>query len=113
MYKAGGHILKIAVMPNSTEDVDRMISASRAAKEKFNRMIIPIVMGEMGQCTRIAAEAVGSFLTFGMIGEKSAPGQIDVQMLYKMMEKVHKNIGEFCGAKDSKELNNLIEKYCK
>ncbi len=112
MFKVGGHILKIAVMPNCREDVDKMISVTREAAEKITKPLIAIVMGEMGKCTRIAAEAIGSCVTFGSIGGASAPGQIDAERLSRMLAKVHENIDEFCKAEDSAKLTELTDKYC-
>lgn len=112
MSRSGADILKIAVMPNSIDDVDRMITVSRNASKRLAQPIIAIVMGEKGRCTRIACEAVGSCITFGSIGGASAPGQIDAEELREMLLKVRGNISEFLDAQDSAELNNLITEYC-
>ncbi|MBE5996982.1 MAG: type I 3-dehydroquinate dehydratase [Lachnospiraceae bacterium] len=86
----GADIAKIAVMPSSVQDVRRL---AHAAKEAFSYAHIPIIaiaMGEYGKETRIRAEEIGSCLTFGSVGGESAPGQIPVRELHKLLLAFHK-----------------------
>ena len=69
MQELGADISKIAVMPQSTEDVLTLLSATE----------------EMRRC-------YGSALTFGAAGKVSAPGQIDVEELRTVLGIIHKSL---------------------
>jgi len=112
MQECGADILKIAVMPRSDADVDKMIGVSKRAEAEFRKPVIAIVMGELGRCTRITCEAIGSCLTFASIGGTSAPGQIPADELSGMLKAVHENIAVFRSAESSRVLNEMIGKYC-
>ena len=82
MQDMGADIPKIAVMPQSVADVVTL----QAATDEFahgiaDRPIITMSMGPMGVITRIAGEVFGSSMTFGAVGQVSAPGQIPVERL--------------------------------
>lgn len=78
MAAAGGDILKIAVMPQTAEDVLRLMTASLKAREKHKKPVIAISMGALGRITRAAGALFGSAATFASLDAGSAPGQIDV-----------------------------------
>lgn len=87
MQKSGADIPKIAVMPKSSKDVLNLLEATEEMKEKHAQTpIITMSMGEMGKISRISGEVFGSAVTFGCIGEKSAPGQIEIRCLRQMLE---------------------------
>ncbi|MEQ8197172.1 MAG: type I 3-dehydroquinate dehydratase [Clostridiaceae bacterium] len=89
----GGDIPKIAVMPNSVEDVLILLDATRIVKEQYaDRPIITMSMAGKGVISRIAGELFGSALTFGAAKKVSAPGQISVADLRKTLELLHKNL---------------------
>ena len=69
-------IAKIAVMPNSARDVLNLLLATDNMKYKLNCPLITMAMGDLGKVTRISGEVFGSCLTFGTVGDASAPGQI-------------------------------------
>lgn len=90
MESMGADIPKIAVMPNDRKDVIKLMEASLSAKEKLGgRPVITMSMAKMGLISRIAAEITGSAVTFGCIGKPSAPGQIEVKRLKKLMQELH------------------------
>lgn len=90
MYNAGADIPKIAVMPAARMDVIRLMEASLKAKELLKgKPVITMSMSGMGLISRIAAENTGSAVTFGCIGRPSAPGQIEVSELKKMLDILH------------------------
>ena len=90
MYNSGADIPKIAVMPASEMDVIRLMEASLKAKELLKgNPVITMSMSGMGLVSRIAAENTGSAVTFGCIGRPSAPGQIEVDKLKKMLDILH------------------------
>ncbi|MCB2288683.1 type I 3-dehydroquinate dehydratase [Clostridium sp. CS001] len=88
----GGDLPKIAVMPTCVKDVITLLDATRIMNEQYaNTPIITMAMGEKGLITRLSGELFGSALTFAAAKEVSAPGQISVDELRKVMELLHKN----------------------
>lgn len=77
MKTYGADIAKIAVMPNSARDVLNLLLATDNMKYKLNFPLITMAMGDLGKVTRISGEVFGSCLTFGTVGDASAPGQIE------------------------------------
>ena len=67
----GADIIKIAVMPNSREDVTRLLDFTKSRSEN----LVTISMGEIGKRSRIDAFKYGSLFTYGFINEEVAPGQ--------------------------------------
>ena len=79
----GVDILKIATMSNSEEDSLNMLLANKNISDKLsNKAIISICMGSYGMSTRLLASAI----TFAHIGEKTAPGQLSVLDLRKILK---------------------------
>jgi len=82
MQEMDADIPKIAVMPKSIEDVLILLSATTEMKTKYaDRPIITMSMGPMGLISRLSGEVFGSSMTFGAVGQVSAPGQIPVEEL--------------------------------
>lgn len=52
--------------------------------------LISFAMGEKGEFTRIASPVLGSILTYGSIGEKTAPGQLNVSEIKDSLNKYRK-----------------------
>ncbi|MGN0334076.1 MAG: type I 3-dehydroquinate dehydratase [Lachnospiraceae bacterium] len=90
MEELGADILKIAVMPNEIGDVARLLKITGRTSINMEKPLVTMAMGEMGMVTRIAGESFGSDITFGSIGETSAPGQLQVEDLRKVLEILHK-----------------------
>lgn len=88
MEEKGADICKIAVMPNENKDVLTLLEATRLASKKVNKPLITMSMGSLGMISRIAGEAFGSAATFGSAKEASAPGQVPVSELRKILEIV-------------------------
>ena len=53
--------------------------------------IITISMSGLGVVSRIAGEIFGSSITFGSAEVASAPGQIEVSELYKILNIIHES----------------------
>lgn len=93
MQELGADIAKIAVMPNSKQDMLTLLSATEEMHGRYAEgPIVTMAMGADGVLSRICGEAFGSAITFGSAGKASAPGQIDVRELDKLLELIHKNI---------------------
>lgn len=85
MKDFGADIAKIAVTPNSVEDVLNLLTATNQAKLKLQIPLITMSMGDLGKVSRLAGELFGSCLTFGTVGAASAPGQIESELLKKCL----------------------------
>ena len=84
----GADILKIAVMPKSKQDVFTLMNATLAVSQKSQKPLLTISMGQLGTISRVATANMGGSLSFGMISEASAPGQIDVTQLKQLLKTV-------------------------
>ncbi|QLK85566.1 type I 3-dehydroquinate dehydratase [Staphylococcus sp. 17KM0847] len=85
-----GNYLKVAVMPNSRQDVLVLLQAISEASESLNQLVAGISMSELGIVTRIAQGTFGGALTFGALGSEAvAPGQIPVQQLIQAIQPYH------------------------
>lgn len=91
MEEAGADIAKIAVMPESTEDVLTLLSATCKAKKELSCPVITMSMAGTGLISRLSGEIFGSCLTFGAAGNVSAPGQIDALKLRSVLSILHEN----------------------
>lgn len=87
MFDKGADIAKIACTPRCEADVKELIKAGQeVSKEHAN--IVLISMGEMGEITRTQPELSGSCMSFASLSNQgSAPGQIDVEALYNILNK--------------------------
>ncbi|WP_042454942.1 type I 3-dehydroquinate dehydratase [Neobacillus dielmonensis] len=88
----GGDIPKIAVMPNSSGDVITLLDASSTMAEKHaDRPFITISMGGKGTISRLSGEVFGSAITFASAKAASAPGQMTVNEVRKIIKIIHEN----------------------
>lgn len=89
MQDLGADIPKIAVMPQSPADVITLLDATQEMYTQYaDRPIITMSMSS-GVITRLCGECFGSAMTFGMVGQASAPGQIPVEQLNTALEILH------------------------
>lgn len=89
MEQAGADILKLAVMPQNTRDLLKLLSVTEEGSRRFSHPLITMAMGGCGVLSRIAGEQFGSAVTFACVGRASAPGQIPIAKLREMMSKLH------------------------
>ena len=86
----GGDIAKVAVMPQSMEDILTLLSATLLARREFPETpLITMSMGALGSITRIAGWLFGSDLTFAVGVASSAPGQIPADDLKKVYQVLY------------------------
>lgn len=84
---------KIAVMPNTSEDVVTLLAATGEMSTKYAKQpIITMSMGSLGLVSRLSGETFGSAITFGAARKTSAPGQISVDKLALILEVMHQSI---------------------
>lgn len=89
----GGDLPKLAVMPTSAADVLTLLDATNTMNEKYaDRPFITMSMGGKGVISRLAGEIFGSALTFGAANKASAPGQVDVTELRRIVNLLHSKI---------------------
>lgn len=71
-------LAKLAVTPAGHEDVHRLLGVTLSRR---NDPVCTIAMGNVGSYSRFLAPVYGSTLTYGSLGEPTAPGQIPVDRL--------------------------------
>lgn len=92
MQEMDADLPKIAVMPQTTDDVLTLLSATNEMVTKHaDRPIITMSMAGLGVVSRLAGETFGSALTFGAAKAASAPGQIPVAKLAQVLEIMHES----------------------
>jgi len=86
----GADLPKIAVMPNQAADVLTLLEATVAMKEAGGDCpLITMSMAGTGAISRLSGEIFGSAITFGAGHKASAPGQIPVTELRRVLELLH------------------------
>ncbi len=87
MQEKGADICKIAVMPNSAQDVLTLLSATDEMYRLYaDRPIITMSMGDKGMISRVSGQLFGSAATFGAAQKASAPGQVPVSELRSILK---------------------------
>lgn len=90
MQDLDADIMKLAVMPNSDEDVMNLLEAAVFMRDGYGKIpFVVIGMGELGINTRICGGQFGSAITFAAGKNASAPGQIGAATLKGMMEQYY------------------------
>ncbi len=90
MQDLGADIPKIAVMPKSEADVIALLDATQQMHTRYaDRPIITMSMGR-GVISRLCGEYFGSAMTFGAVGQVSAPGQIPADELRSVLAILHR-----------------------
>lgn len=89
MRKAGADIGKLAVMPGTPMDVLRLLEATARMKEKYpDYPLVTMAMGGLGAVSRVSGQVFGSCMTFASVGKASAPGQLPIEDVTQMLEKI-------------------------
>lgn len=92
MDQAGADIPKIAVMPQNARDVITLLSATLLYQENGGKKpVITMSMGKTGAISRISGELFGSTVTFAAVGKTSAPGQMTIEEVRRMINILHRN----------------------
>lgn len=90
MQELGADIPKIAVMPQIKNDVLALLAATVEMSEQYARVpIITMSMAGTGVISRLAGETFGSAVTYGSAGRQSAPGQVAVEELSRILNLIH------------------------
>lgn len=91
MQDLGGDMMKLAVMPNSEEDVFSLLEVATLMRDTYAEIpFIAVSMGELGASTRICGGEFGSVITFAAgVQNASAPGQMDAETLQEYLEQYY------------------------
>lgn len=82
MQDLGADLMKLAVMPDSEEDVFGLLEVAALMRDTYAEIpFIALSMGQLGASTRICGGEFGSVITFAAGREASAPGQLDAETL--------------------------------
>ncbi|CQR46510.1 3-dehydroquinate dehydratase [Paraliobacillus sp. PM-2] len=88
--QSGADIAKIAVMPKTPKDVLVLLDATYTMIETDAKIpIITMAMDQLGILTRTSGEIFGSSVTFASVTEASAPGQVNITQLKKILTLFH------------------------
>lgn len=87
MKHSNADIVKLAMMPKTTEDVLRLLQETNHFHKRYpNQPLITMSMGKLGMVSRISGETFGSCVTFGAGKNASAPGQIPMDVLKQILD---------------------------
>lgn len=87
MKHSHADIVKLAVMPNSVEDVLRLLQETSHFHTRYpNQPLVTMSMGKLGMISRVSGETFGSCVTFGAGRQASAPGQIPADELANILD---------------------------
>lgn len=89
MAEWNADILKIAVMPQSDQELFTLLEATMERKEQIKKPIVTMSMGKKGILSRICGEFTGSCITFASGKQASAPGQVKAEELKKILLNIH------------------------
>lgn len=93
MQRAGADIGKLAVMPHNSLDVLRLLEATARMKENCPHYpLVTMAMGGLGAISRISGEVFGSCMTFASVGKTSAPGQMPLEDVTGILNKISESM---------------------
>ena len=85
---SGADVIKVAFLPNSTDDVARLMCLT--LKHSKAHHLVTISLGYLGRISRVIAPLFGSCLTYGCIEKPVAPGQMDLESLRTELNRIYK-----------------------
>lgn len=93
MRESNADILKMAVMPQTEEDVTAIMQVTREMTKYYTeKPVVSMSMGALGAVSRIQGEDFGSAITFATVGAASAPGQYPIRVLREKMHEYHRSL---------------------
>lgn len=95
MTRMGGDLVKLAVMPETKNDVYRLLQLSSEYSAQSDSVpAITMAMGKLGFITRICGEMSGSVMSFASLNQASAPGQLPWDQLRALLRLFHEGYGK-------------------
>lgn len=89
----GADVAKLAVMPQSMEDVHALLGATLQAQRALRVPVISMAMGGLGAVSRLCGGLFGSALTFAVGAQASAPGQMPIEEVRAGIEILRRAAG--------------------
>ena len=91
MVEADADLVKLAVMPKSMEDVLLLLQSTLDFHRQYpNVPAVTMSMEQLGLLSRLTGQIFGSCITFGSMGQISAPGQVDAKELKEALRFIDK-----------------------
>ena len=90
--RLGADVAKVAVMPQTEQDVLALLAATDRARQKVGVPLISMSMGGIGSLSRIMGWVYGSAATFAVGKSSSAPGQVAIEDLRTALAIVRKAV---------------------
>jgi 3-dehydroquinate dehydratase-1 len=90
--KLGADVAKVAVMPQTEQDVLALLAATDRARKAIKLPLITMSMGGIGSLSRIMGFVYGSAATFAVGKSSSAPGQVAIEDLRTALTIVRKAV---------------------
>lgn len=81
-------IIKVAFMPHDETDVLNVLRATQSCSATLDKPMITMSMGEMGLMTRLFGYQFGSVMSFASLQMESAPGQISIQKMKEIQQRL-------------------------
>lgn len=92
MYNLEPQVVKLACMPENTEDVLTLLRISNYMKVHYPQaVVITMSMGPLGVISRLCGSLFGNAMSFGAGTVASAPGQVDVSIMQGIMSIIDGN----------------------
>ena len=88
----GADVAKVAVMPQTEQDVLALLAATDRARQTIAIPLISMSMGGVGSLSRIMGWVYGSAATFAVGKSSSAPGQIAIEELRAVLAVVRRAV---------------------
>lgn len=85
MEELGADVAKLAVMPTCPQDVLNLLQATVSADALLSIPLVTMSMAKQGVVSRLAGNLTGSAMTFAAVGQTSAPGQIPVEEMERIL----------------------------
>ena len=91
----GADIQKCATMATGKKDLLRLLAATEMMTSgEDDGLVLTMAMGGDGMLSRLTGEIFGSCLTFCSLKAASAPGQVDCDSAYTIMQTLHECIAK-------------------
>lgn len=90
--RLGADVAKVAVMPQTEQDVLALLAATDRARQTVGVPLISMSMGGIGSLSRIIGWVYGSAATFAVGKSSSAPGQVAIEDLRTALAIVRKAV---------------------
>src|SRR5207302_578076 len=88
----GADVAKIAVMPQSLDDVITLLSVTARASSSASIPLVSMAMGPLGAITRASGWLFGSAMTFAVGASSSAPGQMTIEHVRAAIEVLQRAV---------------------